>query len=120
MTTATKTKAPAIDLTQVQIVLHQAKKAAEQAGIIAYAQIGERDACGFAWVSVFKVRSNSRLGKLLMANGFSRAWNGGLQLWNPSGHGTQSISVKEAGANVYASYLKNQLGIEAYSGSRVD
>jgi hypothetical protein len=116
----TATKTPAIDLAQVAIVLHQAKQAAVEAGIVAYTEIGERDACGFAWVSVFKVRSNSKLGKLLIANGFSRAWNGGLQLWNPSGHGTQSISVKEAGANVYAAYLKNQLGIEAYSGSRMD
>jgi hypothetical protein len=120
MTTATKPKTPAIDLAQVAIVLHQAKQAAVEAGVIAYAEIGERDACGFAWVNVYKVRSNSKLGKLLMANGFSKAWNGGLQLWNPSGHGTQSISVKEAGANVYAAYLKNQLGIEAYSGSRMD
>lgn len=109
-----------VDIKQVEIVLHQAKKAAEQAAVTAYATIGERDACGFAWVTVHGVRINSKVGKELVKVGFSKAWNGGLQLWNPSGHGTQSISVKEAGANVYAAYLKGQLGLEAYSGSRMD
>ncbi len=108
------------DLTQVKIVLHQAKQAAEQAAVTAYAQIGERDACGFAWVTVYKVRSNSKLGKVLAEAGFSKSYTGGLQLWNPSGHGTQSIGVKEAGAIVYAGYLKSQLGLEAYAGSRLD
>ncbi len=107
------------DLTQVKIVLHQASKAAQEAASIAYAQIGERDACGFAWVTVYKVRSNSKLGKVLAEAGFSRAYGGGLQLWNPSGHGTQSISVKEAGAYAYAEQLKT-LGLEAYAGSRLD
>ena len=109
-----------VDLNQVKIVLHQAKKAAQEAAVTAYATIGERDACGFAWVTVYKVRSNSKLGKVLAEQGFSKAYGGGLQLWNPSGHGTQSISVKEAGAYVYADYLKNQLGLEAYAGSRMD
>jgi hypothetical protein len=109
-----------IDLNQVNIVLVQAKKAAQEAAVTAYATIGERDACGFAWVTVHGVRINSKMGKALVAQGFSKAWNGGLQLWNPSGHGTQSISVKEAGAYVYADYIKSQLGLEAYAGSRMD
>lgn len=109
-----------LDLNQVNIVLHEAKKAAVQAGQDAYHLYGEHDACGFAWVTVHKVRINSKLGKALVSVGFSKAWNGGLQLWNPSGHGTQSVSVKEAGANVYAAYLKTQLGLLAYAGSRMD
>lgn len=108
------------DIKQVEIVLFQAKKAAQEAASKAYAEVGERDACGFAWVKVSGVRSNSKVGKVLIAAGFSKAWNGGLQLWNPSGHGTQSISVKEAGAAVYASFLKNQLGLTAYADSRLD
>ena len=107
------------DLNQVKAVLIQAKDAAVNAAQVAYAQIGERDACGFAWVTVYKVRSNSKLGKVLAEAGFSKAYGGGLQLWNPSGHCTQSISVKEAGAYAYAEQLK-ALGLEAYAGSRMD
>jgi len=114
-----QTKTPAVDLVYIDTVLCQARDAAQQAAVVAYAQIGERDACGFAWVTVYKVRSNSKLGKLLAKHGFSKSYSGGLQLWNPSGHGTQSISVKEAGAYAYAEQLK-ALGIEAYAGSRMD
>jgi hypothetical protein len=108
------------DINQVQIVLHQAQQAAQDAASKMYAQVGERDACGFAWVTVYKVRSNSKLGKALVAVGFSKSYTGGLQLWNPSGHNTQSISVKEAGAYAYAKYLETQLGLTAYAGSRMD
>ena len=108
------------DINQVNIVLHQAQQAAVEASKKSYAEVGERDACGFAWVQVRGVRINSKVGKALVAVGFSRAWNGGLQLWNPGQHGTQSISVKEAGAVVYATYLKSQLGLDAYAGSRLD
>jgi hypothetical protein len=109
-----------VDIKQVEIVLHQAKKAAQEAAVTAYATIGERDACGFAWVTVHGVRINSKIGRELVKVGFSKAWNGGLQLWNPSGHGTQSISVKEAGAYTYAQILEAQLGLKAYAGSRMD
>lgn len=109
-----------VDIKQVEIVLHQAKVAATDAARVAYITIGERDACGFAWVTVRGVRINSKVGKELVKAGFSKAWNGGLQLWNPSGHVTQSISVKEAGAIVYAGYLKGQLGLDASAGSRMD
>lgn len=109
-----------LDLNQVNIVLHQASQAAVEASTKSYAEIGERDACGFAWVRVYKVRINSKVGKALVAVGFRKAWNGGLELWNPGQHGTQSVSVKEAGAIVYATYLKGQLGLDASAGSRLD
>jgi hypothetical protein len=81
---------------------------------------GDRDCCGFAWVTVYEVRSNSKLGKALAAYGFSKAYGGGLQLWNPSGHPTQSITAKEEGAEAYAKVLKEKLGLKAYAGSRMD
>jgi hypothetical protein len=109
-----------VDTTQVAIVLHQAQVAAQEASVQAYATIGERDACGFAWVKVRGVRINSRVGKELVKAGFGKDWNGGLMLWNPGKHNTQSVSVKEAGAVVYADYLRNQLGLEAHAGSRLD
>ena len=93
---------------------------AQEASQASYAQIGERDACGFAWVDVYGVRSNSKQGKELIAAGFSKSWQSGvLQMWNPGKHGTQSITVKEAGAQAMATYL-TALGIRAYAGSRLD
>ena len=94
----------------------QARKATEDF----LAKHGDRDACGFAWVNVYGVRSNSKIGKVLIAAGFSKSYTGGLQLWNPSGSWTQCITAKEVGAQAYADVLK-QAGIEqAYAGSRMD
>jgi hypothetical protein len=109
------------DAELVQDACNEAAMAARTAAKVAYSQIGERDACGFAWVNVYGVRSNSKLGKALQGYGFRRDYTGSLQLWNPSGHGTQSISVKEAGAYAYAEVLKQKLGLEkVYAGSRMD
>jgi hypothetical protein len=94
----------------------QARKATEDF----LAKHGDRDACGFAWVNVYDVRSNSRVGKVLAQAGFKKAYGGGLQLWNPSGSWTQCITAKEVGAQAYADVLR-AAGIEkAYAGSRMD
>jgi hypothetical protein len=96
---------------------HQARTAAKAF----HALHGDRDACGFAWVNVFGVRSNSKLGKWLQAAGFRKDYTGSLQLWNPSGFPTQSISILEAGAEAYADVLRAKLGLDkVYSGSRMD
>jgi len=84
------------------------------------AQHGEPAYCGFAWCTVYGVRSNSKLGKLLARYGFSKAYGGGLQLWNPSGLPTQSMDIKEVGADACAEILRERLGLKAYSGSRAD
>jgi len=77
-------------------------------------------ACGFAWVNVYKVRSNSKLGKALSAVGFRKSYTGGLQLWNTWWHG-QSVDAAEYGATAYAVTLKQELGIDdIYAGSRLD
>lgn len=113
----------AIEITQelVQNACNEAAQQARTAAKIAYNQIGERDACGFAWVNVWGVRSNSKLGKWLQTQGFRKDYTGSLQIWNPSGHHTQSISVKEAGAEAYAQVLRSKLGLDkVYAGSRMD
>jgi hypothetical protein len=77
-------------------------------------------ACGFAWVDVYKVRSNSKLGKALQDVGFSKSYTGSLQLWNKWWSG-QSVDAAEHGATAYAITMKEELGIEnIYSGSRLD
>jgi hypothetical protein len=84
-------------------------------------KLGGRDqfACGFAWVTVHGVRSNSKQGKELVKEGFSKSYTGGLQLWNPSGMFVQNVDTLEAGAEAMAEYLRS-LGLEAYAGSRLD
>jgi hypothetical protein len=76
-------------------------------------------ACGFAWVNVYKVRSNSKLGKALCEVGFRKGYGGGLQLWNQWWMG-QSVDAAEHGATAYANVIKQELNLEAYSGSRLD
>ena len=96
------------------------KTLAEAAGLAMYAQVGERDACGFGWVEVYVDRTNSKQAKELIAAGFRKDYKPKcLSMWDPAGVPTQSISVKEAGAYAYADYL-TKLGLKAYAGSRLD
>jgi len=83
------------------------------------AQYGDRDACGFAWVTVYE-KGSTKMGRALLKNGFRKAYGGGLQMWNPSGSFTQSISAKEQGADAMAKFLREHLGVTAYAGSRMD
>ena len=109
------------DLVAVQDALNEAGIQARSAAKAFLQQHGDRDACGFAWVNVYGVRSNSKLGKALIAAGFRKDYTGSLQLWNPSKAGVQSISVLEAGAEAYAQVLRDKLGLEkVYAGSRMD
>jgi hypothetical protein len=105
----------------VQDAVNEAGIQARSAAKAFHAKHGDRDACGFAWVNVYGVRSNSKLGKWLQAAGFRKDYTGSLQLWNPSGFPTQSISILEAGAEAYAEVLKTKLGLtQVYAGSRLD
>jgi hypothetical protein len=105
----------------VQAATNEAAEQARSAARAFHAQHGDRDACGFAWVNVYGVRSNSKLGKWLAAAGFRKDYTGALCLWNPSGFPTQSISILEAGADAYAAVLKAKLGLDkVYAGSRMD
>jgi hypothetical protein len=107
-----------------QLVQAATNEAGQQARTAAKAfrqKHGDRDACGFAWVDVYGVRSNSKLGKWLQAAGFRKSYTGSLQLWNPSQAGVQSVSVLEAGAEAYAEVIKIKLGLDkVYAGSRLD
>jgi hypothetical protein len=105
----------------VQDATNEAGIQARTAAKAFHALHGDRDACGFAWVDVYGVRSNSKVGKWLAAAGFRKSYTGSLQLWNPSGFPTQSISILEAGAEAYAAVIKTKLGLDkVYAGSRMD
>jgi hypothetical protein len=113
-------------MTEQQLVqaAHQEAMAAAQAAAQAFSQkyFGGRDggACGFAWVDVYKVRSNSKLGKALAEVGFRKSYTGSLQLWNRWWPG-QSVDAAEQGAQAYAQILKQRLALsDCYAGSRLD
>ena len=108
--------------TQIPQIHNEAQQAAVEAATKFFQEkLGGRDqyACGFAWVDVYGVRSNSKLGKALQSVGFRKSYTKSLQLWNPAKFGCQNIDTLEEGARAYAAVLKRH-GIEAYAGSRLD
>ena len=85
-----------------------------------YTKIGERDACGFGWTEVYVDRTNSKQAQELIRAGFKKSYKPKcLDYWDPAKLPTQSISVKEAGADAFATYLQ-ALGLKAYGCSRMD
>jgi hypothetical protein len=107
-------------ITADQIV--QAKQLAEQASIDMYNKMGRKDAfaCGFAWVDVFVTRTNSKQAQELIKAGFKKDYKPKcLSIWNPGNLPVQNIDIKEAGADAMAEFLRT-LGLNAYSGSRLD
>ena len=99
-------------------IVQEAFTAAKQAEAEFRAKHGEPGYCGFAWVQVTE-KASTKLGRALKAVGFTKAYGGGLQLWNPGGSYTQSMDIKETGARAYAEVLKSH-GITAYMSSRAD
>jgi len=85
------------------------------------AQHGE-GACGFSWVDIYGVRSNSALGKALIANGFRKdSYDRSLKFWSPDKTTTQSVDAKEAGARAFVTVMRNTFSdLKIYAGSRLD
>jgi hypothetical protein len=78
----------------------------------------EGGVCGFAWVDIFGVRSNSKLGKTLATLGFRKSdYHKSFQFWVFDGG--QSMERKEAYAYAMADVLR-AAGLRAYAGSRMD
>ena len=108
-----------LDLVENAVVA--AQTAAAAAGRDCLNRFGDRDACGFAWVEIYGVRSNSKLGRALQKCGAYRSRGGSLQFWNPVGYMSQSMNVLEAGAEAFARVIKDKLALErVYTGSRMD
>lgn len=105
-------------LEQIQEIHAEATVAAQQAEELYRAKHGEPGYCGFAWVNV-PVKASTKLGRVLKEVGFRKSYYGGLDLWNPGGSFTQSMDIKEEGAQAYAATLR-KFGIEAHSMSRPD
>jgi hypothetical protein len=73
--------------------------------------------CGFAWVSV--TPGNSSFAKWLAKQKLARkAYEGGMQIWISAFN--QSMQRKQACAEAMAEIFRNELGVKAYAGSRMD
>jgi hypothetical protein len=107
---------------QVEAIVAEAKSEAFKAADKFFKEkLGGRDqyACGFAWVNIYGVKGNTKLGKVLKAAGVRQDYTKAFQIWNPSGYGCQNVDTLEAGADAAAQVFK-KYGFEAYAGSRLD
>ena len=102
----------------IQDMHEAATTAAKNATIQHLSKHGEDFYCGFAWVQV-REKASTKLGRALKSIGFTKAYGGGMQLWNPGGTMSQSMTLKEVGAKAYVDVLE-EFGIDAYVGSRPD
>jgi hypothetical protein len=107
---------------QINNIVFEARAAADRAARQFFQdKLGGRDqyACGFAWVNIYKVKGNTKLGKMLKAAGVKQDYTKAFQIWNPAGIGVQNVDTLEAGADAAAKVFQ-QYGFEAYAGSRLD
>ena len=114
-----KAIATVIDAEAVQLACQEAQLEARMAARDFFEKHGDHDACGFAWVEIFGVKGNTKLGKALAACGIKKSYSGGLQMWNPSKMMVQNVDTLEAGADAAAAVFKSY-GFKAYAGSRLD
>jgi len=102
-------------------IVAQAQSAAERAAE-EYVQekLGGEDnmPCGFAWVEIFGVRGNTRVGRAFKALGITKL-GGGLYWHNPSCVPVQNVDAKYAGA-VAAQRVLEGYGFTAYAVDRLD
>jgi hypothetical protein len=110
------------NIIQVNTIVNEAKQAAREAAEKFFQEkLGGRDqfSCGFAWVDIFGIKGNTRLGKAFKAAGIRKSYTGAYQIWNPSEMGVQNIDTLEAGAEAAAKVFE-RYGFKAYAGSRLD
>ena len=114
-----------MEYTQSQIndIVAEAKVAAREAADRFFQEkLNGQDqyACGFAWVDIYGVKGNTRLGKMLKAAGVDRSdYKKCFSIWDPSGMPVQNVDTKEAGAFA-AQKVFEKYGFRAYAGSRLD
>lgn len=102
-------------------IIAESKRLAVEAALKEERRIGgdNGSVCGFAWVEIYGIKGNTRLGRMLKKIGVKQEYIRAFHIWNPSGLPVQSLSIKEAGADACAEYLKSK-GFKACSCSRLD
>ena len=107
---------------QIRNLVDEAKAAAYEAADAheqEYYPEGGWGACGFAWVNIWGIKGNTKLGRTMKAAGIEKDYSGAHSIWNPSKYPTQNVSTLEAGAQAAAKVFKDA-GFTAYAGSRLD
>lgn len=107
---------------EIQSIITQAKVEATTASqTYLDEKLGGEDTypCGFAWVNIYGIKGNTKLGKAMKAAGIEKDYSGAHQIYNPGGLFVQNVDVKEAGAEAAAAVF-SQYGFKAYAGSRLD
>jgi len=107
---------------QIPQIVEEAQLAANKAATEYFQNVlGGNDCCpcGFVWVNIYGVRSNSKIGKALQEAGFRKSYTKSLQLWNPSKFPCQNVDTLEEGAQAAAAVFR-KYGFTAYAGSRLD
>jgi hypothetical protein len=102
-------------------IVAEAVQAGRNAAADAYERNGNSDwdACGFAWVSLWGVKGNTKLGKALRSAGVEQSYDRSFQLWGGRFYSGQSISIKEAACRAARDVFK-RYGFDASVGSRLD
>ncbi len=75
--------------------------------------------CGFAWMNIYGVKGNTKLGRAMKQAGIKQDYTKAFQIYNPGGLPVQNVDVKEAGAQAAAKVFESY-GFKAYAGSRLD
>jgi hypothetical protein len=107
---------------QIKDIVTEATEAAAQAADTfenTHFPNGGWGACGFAWVDIFGIKGNTKLGRAMKAAGITKDYKGAYSIWNPSKYPTQNVDTLEAGARAAADVFK-RYGFTAYAGSRLD
>jgi hypothetical protein len=104
---------------EIRSIIQEAKDAARDAANAYIDTHGEQWYCGFAWVNIWDIKGNTKLGKRMKQAGLDKDYTGAYSIWNPSGLGTQCMSTKEAGASAAAQVFKDY-GFKCSAGSRAD
>ena len=122
MLTAINQEVKDLSVTEIQAIISEAMTAARTAAE-AYENThfpnGGWGACGFAWVNIYNIKGNTRLGKRMTTAGVRQDHTRAYQIWNPSCYPTQNVDTLEAGARAAAKVLTSY-GFTAYAGSRLD
>jgi len=103
----------------IQAIIREAKSEAHHAAQSYIDTHGEHAYCGFAWVNIWDIKGNTKLGKRMKQAGLDKDYTGAYSIWNPSGLGTQCMSTKEEGAWAAALVFK-AYGFKCSAGSRAD
>lgn len=108
---------------QINNIVAEARTEARQAADKFFQEkLNGRDqfACGFAWVDIYGIKGNTKLGKMLKAAGVERSdYKKCFSIWNPANFGCQNVDTLEEGARAAAKVFE-KYGFRAYAGSRLD